>query len=341
MTRMGKIFLLILLIVIGMGACKKDAPIPPISGVCTPKKQFLVSSFAKDRFQFAAPYFNPLNSNEFVYQYMDFENLSFQLRKFNIETMTNELLMEDIRFINQPKWNRNGWIVTDNYFDHQIWAVNEIGDSLIEISIGGLNYSPCWDFSSTRVYYRSSQTQGHPYFFLSRNLDNSIADTLLFSNGPNYGFTIYNDVSIHNALVSITFIDNSLSLSVSDLNDLNFERILDMDKSFDVEMPTGLCWNYDGSKIFISIYDNGTDRISGLFEVDIYSGQLTKRMEYCWDRQYSNISASPDGDYLIGERIDSYYRLNENGEPNGVIVENSSIYLIDLLTMEETKISLE
>lgn len=342
MTRMSKIFLLILLIMVGMGACKKDAPIPPILGACAPRKQFLVSSFAKDRFQYASPYFNPLNSNEFVYQFIDYESLSFQLRKFNIETKDNELLMDDIKVIYQPKWSRSGWIATDNYFDHQIWIVKDSGDSLKKVTNITFNFFPVWNNMGTSIHFVHAPNYGIPNFYLKTSINGSHStDTILWPSGPFQGRASCGDISPKNDLVAGTFIESSYTIGVGHLENLNLDKVVDMYETFNVDNPTGLCWNYDGTKIFISIYNNGTDRISGLFEVDIYSGQITKRMDYCFDQQYSKISASPNGDYLIGERIDSYYRLNENGEPNGVIVENSSIYLIDLLTMEETRISLE
>ena len=64
-------------------------------------------------------------------------------------------------------------------------------------------------------------------------------------------------------------------------------------------------------------------------------------MDFCDTKRYETISCSADGKKLIGERVDSYLVKDNEGNATGRIMENSSIYLIDLETLEETKINLD
>ena len=75
--------------------------------------------------------------------------------------------------------------------------------------------------------------------------------------------------------------------------------------------------------------------------MNINNGSYTKLISFCDSKRYKSISCSPDGLKLIGERIDSYLKKDLNGNPTGQIIEKSSIYLIDLQTLKETKINLE
>ena len=323
-----------------MGACVKDAPIPPPVGDCTPQQQFIQSEFSHDKYQYKQPFFNPLNTNEFVYYYIDYDdyqlgNAQFQIRTYNLETNENKLLFNYNTSLTEFKWSRKGWIAFRDIWAAQIFIMKENGDSLIQKSGNALNYSPCWNFSGSKIYYKYTPTQGHPYYFLSQPLQGNSIDTLLIPDDLYYGVTNLNDVSSKNELVSVTLIDNTPTIATSPLELLDFKPLVNMEVGFNTEFPTGMCWSADGNKIYVSIYQNG------LFEINAETGVFKKIMKYCWDREYSNISSSPDGKYLIGELVEKYYRLNDDGEAYGDIATNSSLYLIDLATMEETKVNLE
>lgn len=323
-----------------MGACVKDAPIPPPLGDCTPQQQFIQSQFSPDRFQYKQPFFNPLNPSEFVYYYIDYVdyslgNAKFQVRKYNLETLENKLLVDYGSPMTEFKWSRKGWITLRGIGVSQIFIVKENGDSLIQKSESVYNYSPCWNYSGSKIYYRYTPTQGHPYYFLSQSLHGSMVDTLLRPDDSYSGFAGFNDVSSQNDLAAVTLINNSLTIATTPLDEIVFTPLVNMEAGFDTDFPTGMCWSADGEKIYVSIYQNG------LFEVNAETGSYTRIMKYCWDREYTYISASPDGKYLIGELVEKYYRLNDDGEAYGDIATNSSIYLIELATMEETKVNLE
>lgn len=333
-------YILTFLIAIGMGACVKDAPIPPPVGDCPPQQQFIQSEFSNDRYQYREPFFNPLNANEFVYYYIDYDdyqlgNAQFQIRTYNLETNENKLLFTYNTPLIEFKWSRKGWIAFRDIWASQIFIMKENGDSLIQKSENVYNYSPCWNYSGSEIYYRYSPTMGFPYYFLSQPLYGNSVDTLLRPNDPFLGYAGRTDVSSKNDLVSITLIDNSLTIATSPLDILDFKSLVNMKIGFNTDFPTGMCWSADGEKIYVSISQ------TGLFEINAETGAYKSIMKYCWNREYTHISSSPDGKYLIGELVEKYYRLNDDGEAYGDIATNSSIYLIELATLEETKVNID
>lgn len=99
----------------------------------------------------------------------------------------------------------------------------------------------------------------------------------------------------------------------------------------------GICWHPSELYFYVS-YLNGEG--TGLYRIDVNSLNSIQLIDYC-KKRYEAISVSSDGQYLIGERIDSYLEKDAEGNITGTIMERSSIYLIDLQTLEETKIDLE
>ncbi len=126
---------MILSMVLGMTSCLKDKVISTPSGEGDCYSFGVLPSltyFSNERFQYQAPYFNPNNVNEFVYNYKDFELDEYKLMKYNIQTGEKTVLANNVKIISQPKWSRKGWIAFDNVFNqnYQIWIIKDNGDSL-------------------------------------------------------------------------------------------------------------------------------------------------------------------------------------------------------------------
>lgn len=96
---------------------------------------------------YEAPHFNPSNPNEIVLLVNDFYKNNFGLYYFNMVTKEKRQLY-DKRVNFQPKWGRNGWILFcgDN---KQVWKVKPNGDSLMQLTFEGENYSPEWNKDAT------------------------------------------------------------------------------------------------------------------------------------------------------------------------------------------------
>src|SRR5690554_6297723 len=115
-----KNILVLLIAALGLVACKKDKPFinpSPGGGVESAWEDTLkcedypdsiyIHSHAWGRYQYRTPYFNPNNSNEFIYSYYDYELNTQQLIKYNMITK-QKLVLANLGVFKQPKWNKNG-----------------------------------------------------------------------------------------------------------------------------------------------------------------------------------------------------------------------------------------
>tara|TARA_R110002072_G_scaffold298981_1_gene473758 strand:- start:10082 stop:11104 length:1023 start_codon:yes stop_codon:yes gene_type:complete len=338
-NRMRTYILLFILLLTVVIACRKDKPSPVSNNSECSEFDNLPSLtyFANSRFQYQTPYFNPNNPNEFVYNYKDFDLDEYKLIKYNVQTSVKTLLAENVKIISQPKWSRKGWIAFDNVFNqnYQMWIIKDNGDSLKQLTSSIANLFPVWDAVGDDLYWQHSPVLGVPYYFFKQGLYNSIVDTVLRDGDANNGYAGYSEVSINNILLTNTFINNQSHLAISNLSQISFTSLFNVNQAFSTDYIRGLTWSNNSQTAYFTVYNDG------LYQLDINTGNYTKLMVFCDSKRYTKISCSPDGTRLIGERIDSYLEKNSNGSPTGKIIENSNIYLIDLQTLKETKINLE
>jgi hypothetical protein len=336
-----KIKVIILTIITLLAACKKDKTSPEIADEdCydfenMPDFQFI--SYVNKRFEYMAPYFNPNNPNEFIYHFRDNEQEQYQLYKYNLQTEQKTLIVESGKIWRQPKWSSKGWIAFTHhigYVDH-IYIVKDNGDSLIQFTENTANYDPAWSASGDELYWVHTPIVGGPRYFLEKSLNNEIIDTLLNPEDSYSGSSLYNEISSNNHLLSLTRINDNPHIAKTSLNELplTFTSIIDMFQVFNHPNPNGLCWSNDGESIFITSKD-------GLYKIDVNSVSNELLIPFCNSKAYGTISASSDGKYLIGERGDSQLIIEE-GASSAELITERSIYLIDLQTLEETKIDLE
>jgi len=337
--------LLILLIIMGLVSCRKDKT--PLINLgedpeCYTFPMLMQSSFFEEDSVYKQPCFNPNNQNEFVFHYRDNVHNSFQLVKYNIQTKQKTTLFQSNyhKISGQPKWSRKGWIAftrTSGYVDH-IFIIKENGDSLRQFTTNTANHSPTWNSSGDNLYWQYSAVLGAPDSFLKKGLYGFETDTILKKGDMHAGVSSYNDVNINNLLLSGTLFNNVPFLGIADLNSnqFSFSKIV----SVDFNNPNfggllGLTFSNNNQDIYASFNGNG------LYKLNTNNGILTLLIPFCDSKRYEIISCSPDEKVLICERIDSRLELNADGQITGKIIEKSSIYLIDLTTLKETKIELD
>ncbi|WP_123776132.1 hypothetical protein [Brumimicrobium aurantiacum] len=285
------------------------------------------------RYQYRTPYFNPNNSNEFIYSFYDYENNIQQLIKYNILTK-QKLVLANLGIYNQPKWNENGWIAFSNM--HHVHVVKEDGSDYRQVSTSTQNTFPFWVGDDLYWDHSPSSSSG---FELRQNINQLINDTVGFST------TIFTADVINNKILTVTNIESSANPStyygIYDLDILHFfsrdsfNVITEFSKSL-----TGLAWHPSGEYFYSTTGYQGNNGNGGLYKITL-SGHEEKIMDFCQSKQYSNISCSADGKYLIGERTAAKLVEMESWPGAGKIVQNSTIWLINTETLEETKINLE
>lgn len=338
-----KLNFLILIIVAAMAACRKDEPLP-CSKIdeycCDDYPQMWSSWFFESRFQFKSPCFNPNNSNEFIYYYNDWELGKRQLIKYNILTQQKAILADNFNIAPQPKWSSNGWIAFNRIMgglSEHIFIVKDNGDSLRQFTINTSNLFPAWNSTGNKLYWAHSPVLGVPYFFLSQNLYGVNIDTLLYDGDAYQGYSFFNDISINDKLVAETIIDGQKQLAVAD----SIKKPLIFDKLFvNSESLTGLSWSAQGESVYFSLMMGKSD-IDGLFKINTLTGKKERLLCVCQSKYYTNLSCSSDGKYLIAERVDSQLEKDTIGNLTGKIIQSSTISLIDLETLNETKLNLE
>lgn len=337
---------IILVLLTGMLACQKDKPTP-----CSNDSECfdfdwgnqspMITWFSNERYQYKSPYFNPNNGDEFVYNFFDFELKEFILLKYNLSTNTKTKLSSNVKIISQPKWGRKGWIAFDNVYNanYQIWIIKDDGDSLKQFTSNIFNLFPVWNAKGDNLYWQHTPVLGIPYYFLKQNLYNSTIDTIMRDGDKNNGYTGYSDVSIGNKLLTNTYIGNESHLAYSEISSISFTPIFNISQEFSTDFIRCLTWSENSNTAYFTVFNNS--ETDGLFKLNVLTTEYTRLLPFCNSKRYIQISVSPDGTKLIGERIDSYLAKGTGGNPTGQIIENSSIYIIDLQTLKETKINLE
>ena len=288
------------------------------------------SYFVKGRFQYTAPYFNPKNSNEFVYNYIDFEEEAFKLMTYNISTGEDTEIADDVRVINQPKWSSENWIAFDNIFqaDYHMNIVKSNGTERRRVSSDKHNLYPAWGNDGETLYWFYSEKLSVPNYFVRYGLHSSHLDTLSKQevNDTN-GVVMRGEISDNNIMVYQSLCDNVRCIATANVNESPLEpSALTTDKETLIHLLS-LSWGEDDHTIYYTSYKKG------LYKLDVITGELKLLLNFCDTKYYRHISYSKDCHCLIAERVDTY-----RGELNREIVENSSIYLIDLNTLEETAI---
>ncbi|MGB1284538.1 MAG: hypothetical protein ACPG44_08745 [Polaribacter sp.] len=165
------------------------------------------SYFVNGRFQYKTPYFNPNNSDEFVYNYIDFEEKEFKLMKYTISTQEHIELAEDVRIISQPKWSNKNWIAFDNIFqfDYGMNVVKSDGTERRKVSSDKHNLYPAWANGGETLYWSYHGTLGtRPIYFLKQNINSATVDTVFkYTTDENTGSAVRSEISKNNYLTRV------------------------------------------------------------------------------------------------------------------------------------------
>lgn len=327
------IYLLVLLLV----ACKKEKPVASGSILSGPEACADFSSvgtgqleFLEDSVQFKLPVFNPQNQNEIVYNFINYATWPWttQLIKYNLATKQKQILVNNIYLNSPPAWTDQGWLAFDNG-GSEIYIMNSDGSNLTPFVVSEENYNPSWSKSDDAiVWVRVNSTTG-VRSFLRKKINENYIDTLI------------------SPTTKTPIVSNSKILMVSAVNefryyDFNLTDHYEVDQFQTVPVQfegntKGMCW-HPSKPVFYACKFHLAN--FGLYEINYLTGSHRKIMDFCDSKQYTHISCSPDGNYLIGQRLDCYQKIASNGTVTNNIVQNSSVYKIHIATGTETKINL-
>lgn len=319
-------FICLLLLVSLAFSCRKEKASIPNSGCNCSIETSGSSTFVTKGLQFKSPYFNPNNPNEFVYNFINYTTNTKELRTYNTQTKQTKVLCNNVQLYSQPKWNKKGWITFDNVHNsnNQIWTIKDNGDSLTQVSNNTNSFFPVWDSSGNNVIWHFSPTFGYPYYIIKMNLQTLKKDTI-FND-----FTAYSDISSNNLLVSKISVGASNYLAYSPISTINFSRVIDIGFS----TVEGLSWHPNNKDFYY------TDFYAGLKKGNINQSTSCLLIKNCGCVNYKTLSCASDGTKIVVEKISSYPESDGSGGYTNNILQYSNIYMIDLVTLEETKIDL-
>lgn len=278
--------------------------------------------------QFSAPSINPNNENEFIYEFEDKQSGIKQLIKYNILNGSKTVLLNNYSSMTSAVWGVNKIAFCPNYM---LSIIENDGSNQTHIFTQMHNIFPAWDAAGENVYWQHAPILSSVLYLVKKNLQTGVLDTLAYSNGQNYGYAGYIDISTTNKLICETLINGSPFIGYSSLDSIKFQGLVDTDHN-DMQSLTDICWHPNGEDFYFTVA-NGEG--AGLFKMNINNpGEATKLISYCTSKHYVKIDCDPTGQYLIGERKVNYVQNNKN-------YSDSKIYKINLNTLEETKIDLE
>jgi hypothetical protein len=256
--------------------------------------------------QYKHPCFNPNNSDEFIYYYSNTSTHQYQLRKYNLESKENSLVLDDIRIIGKPAWGKNDWIIFNNHLVH-IWKIKSNGDSLSPVSIVNHNQFINWD-SSNNIVFVFTEKGGVPHNVVSKDFYSGICDTIYIGDAG------YLNVSNDNSIATANDHYNIEISSISNIN--NWTNLTNIEHGSGL-IIIAICWHPNSNSIYYS------RTLDGLYYIDINEKVETKFKETCSSKIYECITISPDGKRIVVERINSYYA--EYG-----LFRDSKIYIMDI-----------
>lgn len=330
---MKKRILVFSLVIFGVLSCKKDKT--PLTGECSnfkfPETGIIYDYYMYGK-QYMSPCFNPNNSNEFVYYFRDYDNGTTQLKKYNIATGENSVIVNSGKIHGQPKWGKNGWIAYTSapaYVGH-IYVVKDNGDSLRQFTDNLHNLSPVWSDTSNDLYWVHSPDLGSQWYYLKQNLNENQSDTIAF-NGFQSTDILNNKILLTRNIEPAGYYGAPSYFGYYDLDTYSAFTIDNFIPFIKVNVPyvvQGICWSNTNSAFF---YTSNKD---GLYMVNSQTGQPYNLIPFCDSKRYETISCSSDGKYLVAERVDSSIE-------SGKIIEKRKIYLIDLVTLKEIEVNLE
>ncbi|MDR0801586.1 hypothetical protein [Fluviicola sp.] len=329
-----KLVLFSLLAWIAVG-CKKDTPQP--SGGSNPPNQEechdyvfnggeVFDTYITTGVQYARPFFNPNNGDEFVYVRSGTGTYT-ELVKRKISTGQETILCNSLMIPSQPQWGKQGWIVFST-LSLTTWKIYEDGTGLSQISPSGVEcYDPIISESGDKFFGGGIPFTVYGYAPAVFGLNGAVVDSILCQHGSiSLGRLAAGEQDFKNGYYH--FYDSSEPVENFGYCKLNNNQSVDKLTSFSMNdgEDVGACRNNEN--LYYALYKNG------LYRLNLVSRQVDKIMECCQSRFIMSLSMSPDGKSIIFERVRGHQTT-----PGGMVIdEQSEIFLYNLITKKETKI---
>jgi len=299
----GIITLIVALLVVG---CRKDKSqlacnpnTDPCPGSCDNDIDITALTFGYDPSFYGvhhvAPFYNPLNNDQFLFGTADYDLISGSLNIYNISSGTVTELWNSGTFsgglVGQPNWTRTDWIVWGGS-DLNIYKVRPDGSNLTQLTSTGGNRWPECDYDGNLIVFNNLSTIGS----ILMDINGTYIDTLFIEgDGTNSGWK----ESSWNSENEIAMANGSSPLygiGYWDYDDSTQTSLLVQPSGGQDEMRE-VQWHPNNQDIYYSKWSNGifkvnvTDKVEELVKVG------------CYRHYYPNISISNDGQQMLACKL--------------------------------------
>jgi len=296
---------------------------------------------AGQRYQYKWPSFNPNNPDEFVFFEEDLDNSvnAHRISKFKIATKEKTLLLESVKIHSYMAWGKQGEIAFLPSGNQGLWLMDENGGNLSFVAHNVSSFSQFWSEDGLHIYWCISNSSNQNRYLLRKHLPDFNIDTIMLFNDFSWDARRINpswnavNTTMHNNYLHFAQTTVDVNNPESVVNFIPFAQVYGTFGAF-----SPFCWHPDGQSFFVQFGNPFSNAIqsftSGIYRIYL-DGSSTLLTEICGSKYYESISCSPDGKYLIGERVDTS-RENINFK-----YINSHIVLIEIATGIETMIEIE
>jgi|SRR5690554_127173 len=301
--------------------------------------------------QFSSPAFNPNNPYEFCFYQIVADSgsqiaINHRIVTFNLQTGTKKVILNDTKVSGNLAWNKQGWIAYQNASNGAMYAINANTQEIKQMSIiegYPIDKNLTWINGSDSLIWGGADINMVPYLKFNK-IDSDEEEEILVYGEP---ASIYNEFTISSKNELLARGQHSLN-SGCEFYKVHFDDILEPWNSFTIPLNGSkfgrVNWHVDGNKFYIPMtYSVET---AGLFEVNYNTLEINKLYEFCEKQFIYQAVCSPNGKYLLIQKIERDYIIDEEhaDDPTGIynqIVENDKLWLYDLTTNKETPIPLD
>lgn len=235
-----------------------------------------------------------------------------------------------MRVIGEPAYSSKGWIAFYSQPSHQLFLVKDNGAELIQITESGANRWPLWSPNGDCLYWANTSLPNQNTIWVKRNFETEQMDTIHHgTNDPNSFSVVDAKISLDNQLLSTKYINANWYFIHVNLNNNPLDIIPIIDVS---ELPHTAffqCWAHNSQHFYISFYYTG-----GILKVNVSDGSYELFRPQYYANWIETMDASPDGKYLVAERVDKFNIFEADGSISPAIGWRYRIQLIDLETKQ-------
>lgn len=254
--------------------------------------------------------FHPINQNQLICYYSGYyTDYKSSIVSYDLNTKEFSVILFDPKLVSLPEISSNGWLLL-TLSDSQIWKVKTDGDSLTQLTYGGINANFTWSPNADSFIYSTTMLTG-------------IYQTLIADKNGNTIHTFPEHLIVKKPTWSadgnfIAYVEeNSMDISIVYTDSWKIENIIKTSGEYDNNEAVLDIEIYPDSKYIL--WSTETE----LRKTDISTGHTEVLSSTCDSKSFSIFDISVDGSFIITRRV--FYEMF--GDNN--VMLSSKFFLYD------------